>query len=139
MGREKDTILNDRVKTRGAGTNKMSLQTGVVRKCIVRLQGRNVKYRVSCRDEGVSSGTGSRPKMFKKKNLHNKGRRQLNRGSSEIVRSKGCIIRKHCTVIDELSDRIKHSEQEEVLYNIMRSIPPAQINEKLFIHRRIKL
>ncbi len=68
QGREKDTVLKDRLKDEMQGTRKMSLQKTVVRKCIVRLQGRDkdavLNTGLVAGTGGVSSGTGSRPKMF---------------------------------------------------------------------------
>ncbi len=58
---------------------------------------------------------------------------------SEKFKRLHLCIRKHYAIINELSDRKKPSEQEEILYCIMSSIPPAQNNEKLSIHRHIKL
>ncbi len=122
------------------GLRKMSLQTGVVRKCLVRLQGR---YKDAILNTGLVARTrGCHREQEIVRNcwtkiLHGKTRRQLNRGSSENVPFKKfkrlhLCIRKHYAIIDELSDGKKPSEKEKVLYCIMSSIPPAQNNEKTF-------
>ncbi len=113
MGRYKEAMLKDRVKIRGAGTKKMSLQTGVVRKCLVRLQGRYkdaiLNDRVSCTDEGMSWGTGSRQKILGENYIESRTR-QLNRGSSENVpseNSKGCIYVYENTTLSSMKCRME--------------------------------
>jgi hypothetical protein len=62
-GAKKDAILNDRVKKdvlANRSRPKMS------RPAAGTIQGRNIKYRVSCKDEGMSSGTGNCPKLLNK-------------------------------------------------------------------------